>query len=280
MTMPKTKCITFDISERFQSDGKVRKQVIAKVEKNAKQYKADAFRSEEYINAVIEKFMTTTGLYGSHGYKAVLFIFGINTGFRCGDILTFRVRDVVNDEGEIIDGLVLTEQKTGKNRTVYFNEAVKTALAWHIDRWNLNLDSYLFECRHSGADYLDEFIYDKDGNVTGMSLTKEKYYMVGDKQYQRNPAPVKRRTASDWIKDTAEELGIPGHYTSHCMRKTFAHFIGVDWTDEYNSLAVQKALGHSYAETTTQFYLTVDEAALKERWLSLNLGLEEFKKHI
>lgn len=280
MPAPQMKCLMFDISRKTQVDGKTRTQLTAKVQKTATQYKADAFRSEEHINSVIEKMMTSRNKYGTFGYRAVLFIFGINTGFRCGDLLTLRVRDVVDEDGNIIDGFTLTEQKTSKNRTVYFNEAVKVALAWHIDNWNLSLDSYLFESRGAKSDYLDEFIYDDNGNITGMSLTKEKYYMVGDKEYKRTPAPVKRRTASDWIKDTAEELGIPGHFTSHCMRKTFAHFIGVDWTDEYNSLAVQKALGHSFAETTTQFYLTVDEAALKERWLNLNLGLEEFKKHI
>lgn len=280
LAMTQTKCLKFDISHKTQVDGKIRTQLTAKVQQTATQYKADAIRSEEHIDAIINKMMTSSNKYGTFGYRAVLFIFGINTGFRCGDILTLRVRDVVDEDRNIIDGFVLTEQKTGKNRTVYFNEAVKTALAWHIENWNLTMDSYLFECRNSKADYLDEFLYDKNGNITGMSLTKEKYYTIGDKKYQRLPAPVQRRTASDWIKNTAEELGIPGHFSSHCMRKTFAHFIGVDWTDEYNSLAVQKALGHSFAETTTQFYLTVDEAALKERWLNLNLGLEEFLKHI
>lgn len=273
-----TECITFDISNRIQKDGKNRFQAVAKVEKNVKQIKADAFRNEIDINSVVGSFMVDDD--GKFAYRAVLFIFGINTGFRCGDLLVLRRRDVEDEDGNIVDGLTLTEQKTGKQRTVYFNDAVKTALSWHIKNWNLELDSYLFECRNSKAKYLDEFVYDKDGNVTGMSLTTEKYYMVGDKKYQRRPAPVARRSASDWIKNKAEELGIQGHYSSHCMRKTFAHFIGVDWTDEYNSLAVQKALGHSYAETTTQFYLTVDEAALREKWMNLNLGLEEFVKHI
>lgn len=278
MTARAINCITFDISTRHQKDGKNRVQTVAKVDKNPVQYKADTLRNVEDINAIVASFMNSKNK--KFAYRAVLFIFGINTGFRCGDLLTFRVRDVLDDDGTVTDGLTLTEQKTGKHRTVYFNEAVKVALEWHIKEWNLDLDSYLFECHNSKAKYLDEFIYDEDGNVIGMSLTKEKYYMVGDKKYQRKPAPVKRRTASDWIMNEAKELGINGHYSSHCMRQTFAHFIGIDWTDEYNSLAVQKALGHSYTETTTKFYLSVDEAALRDKWMNLNLGLDEFMKHV
>lgn len=269
--------ITFTNNPKIQKDGKTRNQVsFAKVDKDYVQYKADAFRNVEDINKLV-KFMMSNKATTHH---AVLFILGINIGCRCGDILTFRVRDVVDDEGNVIDGLVLEEQKTGRNRTIYFNEAVKAALAWHIENKKLSIEDYLFTGTSPRAKYLDEFTYDDNGNVTGMTLTNEKYYYVGDNKYQRNLAPVSRDSASNWIKKDAIECGIPGHYSSHCMRKTFAHFIGVDWSNEYNTLAVQKALGHAYAETTTEHYLTVDDQQLRERWLNLNLGLEAFMECI
>lgn len=269
--------ITFTTNTKIQKDGKSRDQVsFAKVDKNPVQYKADAFRNVDDINKVI-KFMMSSK-FTKH--RAVLFIVGINIGCRCGDILTFRVRDVVDEDKSVIDGICLNEQKTGKSRTIYFNEAVKTVLAWHIKENNLEYDDFLFTGTSPRAKYLDEFTFDDDGNVTGMTLTNEKYYYVGDNKYQRSLAPVARRYASDWIKKAAIECGIQGHYSSHCMRKTFAHFIGIDWTDEYNSLAVQKALGHAYLETTTEHYLSVDDQELREKWLNLNLGLDAFMECI
>lgn len=265
--------ITFTNNPKIQKDGKSRNQVsFAKVDKDYVQYKADAFRNVEDINKMVISMMNKN----STKTHAVLFILGINIGCRCGDILTFRTRDVTDDEGNIIDGIVLEEQKTGKPRMIYFNDAVKTVLEWHIKNQNLKPDDYLFTGTSPRAKYLDEFTYDDEGNVIGMTLTKEKYYYVGENKYQRSLAPVARRSASDWIKNGAIECGIPGHYSSHCMRKTFAHFIGIDWTDEYNTLAVQKALGHAYMETTTEHYLTVDDQELREKWLNLNLGLEAF----
>lgn len=277
--MPNTavKCLSFDISSRLQKDGKNRKTVnVANVNKDYKQTKADTIRDRESIDKIVRFLMQNK----RKRVAAILFILGINTGFRCGDLLTFRVRDVLDEDGEVIETLMLAEQKTGKTRLVYFNEAVRTVLAWHIKNWDLQMDSYLFENRSPHALYLDEFVYDELGNLTGMSTVSEKYYMIGSQKYQRQPAPVARRSASDWIKNAAKDCGIPGHFSSHCMRKTFAHFIGIDWADEYNSLAVQKALGHSYEKTTTEHYLSVDNEALRERWMDLNLGLEAFIESI
>lgn len=270
--------ITFTNNTKIQKDGKTRNQIsFAKVDKNPVQYKADAFRNIEDINKLI-RFMMSCDSTKIH---AVLFIVGINIGCRCGDMLTFRVRDVVDDDGNIIDGIALEEQKTGKPRIIFFNDAVKTVLKWYIDWKRLEIDDFIFSNRNCPrAKYLDEFTFDDDGNLSGMSLTNEKYYYIGENKYQRKVAPVQRKTASGWIKNDAMSCGIPGHYSSHCMRKTFAHFIGIDWTDEYNTLAVQKALGHSYLETTTEHYLTVDDQELREKWLSLNLGLEVIKEYI
>lgn len=269
--------ITFTNNTKIQKDGKERSQIsFAKVDKNPVQYKADAFRNKEDINKLIS-FMMSSKWTKHH---AVLFILGINIGCRCGDILTFRVRDVIDEDGNIIDGITLSEQKTGKSRTIYFNDAVKEVLAWHIKYQELEIDDFIFASKAPRSKYLDEFIFDDDGNVTGMSLSSEKYYYVGEQKYQRRAAPVHRKIASNWIKDAAIKCGIQGHYSSHCMRKTFAHFIGIDWTDEYNTLAVQKALGHAYMETTTEHYLTVDDQELREKWLNLNLGLEAFRECI
>lgn len=279
MAVTATKCISFDISHRITSDGKTRKTVkTAKTDTEYKQYKADALRNKDDINNIVRYFLEK-----KLPYKATWIVLGINTGFRASDLLSLRVRDVTDDSMNILDGIVISEQKTqksGKQRMVFFNEAVKLILKYHIDKYNMKPDSFIFENRSYNAKYLDEYIYDEYGNVVEISTTNEKYYYVNGIKHERQPAPVTEYRANFWIMDAAKELGIPGHYSTHCMRKTFAHFVGINWTDEYNTLAVQKALGHSFMETTTEHYLTVDDEQLKEKWLSLNLGLEVLKEYI
>ena len=50
----------------------------------------------------------------------LLFVFGINTGLRIGDILTLQVKDV-RDQTH----LVLREEKTGKLKRHFLNEQLK-----------------------------------------------------------------------------------------------------------------------------------------------------------
>ena len=76
------------------------------------------------------------------------------------------------------------------------------------------------------------------------------------------------------MKAETKKLKIDGHYSSHCMRKTFANFISENWVDKRNPIAACQALNHSNPDITIKYYMAVDPTQFKEKWMELNLGLD------
>lgn len=72
-----------------------------------------------------------------------LFVLGINTAFRAGDLLSIKVKDV--KDKNMGDDLVLKEQKTKKIRRVTLNEHAIEALRGLLLHSNLLDDDYLFQ---------------------------------------------------------------------------------------------------------------------------------------
>lgn len=72
----------------------------------------------------------------------LLFIFGINTGFRISDILGLKIGDIIAN-GKPIDALKVKEKKTGKTRVVKLNKSIKDELA----KIEGDADEYLFKSR-------------------------------------------------------------------------------------------------------------------------------------
>ena len=85
---------------------------------------------------------------------------------------------------------------------------------------------------------------------------------------------------SGTFKNEFIKLGISGHYSSHCMRNTFAEFISRDFEDNRNPLAASKALNHADVKTTIEHYMKVNPQRLKLQWQNLNLGLEVWEMFI
>lgn len=72
-----------------------------------------------------------------------LFVLGINTAFRGGDLLSIKVEDVRDKNAG--DDLVLKEEKTGKIRRVTLNEHATEALRSLLSLSNPEDDGYLFQ---------------------------------------------------------------------------------------------------------------------------------------
>lgn len=72
----------------------------------------------------------------------MLFVFGINTGFRIQDILKMKVRDVVGDH------IITTEMKTKKKKWLKINPTLKR----EIKRYTTDMaeDDFLFPSRQGG----------------------------------------------------------------------------------------------------------------------------------
>jgi len=71
----------------------------------------------------------------------LLFVLGINTGLRIGDMLNLRVEDVRNQTH-----IILREQKTDKSKKFFINSVLRNALDDYIA--NMADHEYLFQSRN------------------------------------------------------------------------------------------------------------------------------------
>lgn len=235
-------------------------------------HSADPFMNTEDINRVVE-YALKHKAYG----KAALFIFGINTGYRCGDALSFRVCDFYDKNGNFEEVFFISEDKTGKVRPVYVNKAVRTAIELAIREKSLSEENYVFRTDGNKRSYLLEFKYNADGNIEDAITTFEKKDENGN---IREIAPFTVSNITKWLKGISKELGIYGHYSSHAMRKTFCEHISRNFDDNRNALVASTAVAHSSLKTTMEYYMSVDPLKLREKWLGLNLGLEALEKYL
>ncbi|MBA7521680.1 Tyrosine recombinase XerC [subsurface metagenome] len=119
----------------------------------------------------------------------LIFVFGINSGLRIGDILSLKLEDVKDSQGNLKDYLDIKEQKTGKTRKVFFNKQIKEALAFYIKKTGIfNLDRYLF--------------------------TNEK---------SKKNKPITRIRAYQLINKWCKDVGLDCKVGGHTLRKTFGY---------------------------------------------------------
>jgi len=112
-----------------------------------------------------------------------LFVVGINTALRAGDLLKLtvgQVKDILRND----DGSLLRESKTGKKRQIIFNDAAKDAL-----RKLLALRDY---------DDAEPIFQGQRGKISESYLC---------------------RLVKKWCND----IHLDGHYGSHSLRKSFGY---------------------------------------------------------
>lgn len=235
-------------------------------------HKADAFTSRDDINQIVD-YLLSRKLFG----KAAMFVFGINTGYRCGDIIAFRVKDFYDNNGKFREVFFVVEDKTNKARPVFINKAARLAIEMVIREKKLSGDNYVFRGDGNRRAYIKGFRYDRDGNIEDVITCGERYDENGN---EREIAPMLVGSVGRWLKELSSTLGIYGHYSSHALRKTFAEFIDRGYDDKRNIAVVCTALGHSAPKVTANHYISVDKNRLRENWLNLNLGLEAIQKYL
>lgn len=184
----------------------------------------------------------------SHGMLRdnLLFVCGINFGLRISDLLKLQVGHLLNAQGNAYnDRIVLTEQKTGKRRVVYMNEAVMDAADLYfgdmvVRRETINLNDYLFTARSA--------------NVPKQTVLSSRSV---------------ERILKDVIND---KCGIPVHASTHCLRKTFAYHVIMTAKDRSRAIEfLQKMLGHS-SQAITLMYAGITDEEIMKTYQELNLG--------
>ena len=164
----------------------------------------------------------------------MLFILGISTGYRAGDLVKLKVRDIKNalDTGyfTIMEGKKLNSknirEKNRKPRKVIIIKNLRIKLQQYIKE--LNDYDYMFPSRKGG--YIQ----------------------------------VKR--VSQILKEAADYFGIM-KISAHSMRKTYAYRIYE--TNGHDLLAIKEMLGHSSIEET-KVYLGLDREVFDNYSETLN----------
>ena len=170
----------------------------------------------------------------------VLFILGITTGYRAGDLVELRVRDIKEAlrrlEFTIFEGKKMNckniREKNRKPRTV--------------------------EIRPKVGKILREYIKNK----------KDYEYVFQSRKGVNNHIGV--QAVSNILKEAAGYFGLYD-ITAHSMRKTYAYKIYINSGKDI--VAVKELLGHSSIEETKK-YLGLD----KERYHEYSKALDDFVK--
>ncbi len=167
----------------------------------------DAIRNVKEILG-IKEFLRQKGA----GYE-LLFVMGINTALRIGDLLSLSVGDVANAGGEIAGSISLKEKKTGKIKRFPVNESLRNAL-----------EEY-FTCQVRPDPTEPLFVSRKGG-----SLSRSQAWRV--------------------LKAAGKSVGLDNIGT-HSLRKTFGYHVYKKNGSDLG--LVQKLLNHSASGSTLRY---------------------------
>lgn len=160
----------------------------------------------------------------------VLFVLGIATGYRAGDLVRLKVRDIkialANGYFEILEGKKVNSKNIRK-------ENIKPRIVKVIYNLEVILRNYIKNKR----DY---------------------EYLFQSRKGRNQHIQVKR--VSVILKEAGEEFGLK-NISAHSLRKTYAYSIYVE--SEYNITLVKEMLGHSSLEET-KVYLGLNRETYDE----------------
>jgi integrase len=165
-------------------------------------------------------------LNGKDPKYGLLFKFGLNTGLRISDILPIKVSDIFNSSGEYRDYLVLKEKKTGKEKKIKLNSALRKAIDLYIKEQKLSSDSYLFFSKK--GDYIRR--------VQAYKVLKEAANVCGIENFGTHSL---RKTWGYWTyKMSRYNIGLIMDTFNHSSQAITLRYIGVnqDQKDELYSL--------------------------------------------
>lgn len=162
----------------------------------------------------------------------LLFVIGINTGLRIGDILSLKVSHFVNEKGGLNKYLILNEEKTGKLRKIAINTAVHKALKSFLSHFKSELGEYIFSSR----------------KVKNMPISKTQAYRV--------------------LNEAAQHCNISINFGTHTLRKTWSYHTYK--TTGNNIGLVMELLNHS-SQAVTLRYIGITQEQRDETYMTVEL---------
>jgi site-specific recombinase XerD len=162
-----------------------------------------------------------------------LFVVGINSGLRIGDLLALTVGEVV-DGKKIKDRLEIREEKTKKAKDFPIGEMAKKALR--------------------------DYLIDRFGKLERAQLTEPLFL-------SKKGSFLQRAQAWKILNQAASAIGIKDRIGTHTLRKTFAYHA---YTSGVDITRIQKLLNHS-SPSVTLAYIGITQEELDNVYLTLEL---------
>ena len=148
-----------------------------------------------------------------------LFIIGITTGYRCGDLLNLSFSNFLNEDYSWKQEIDIIEQKAKKRRKMPITESIKKAVNLYINQIKY------FE--------FDEYIF---------------------KSQKGENKPIGISPARAIFNKMAKDLNLPYHCSTHFLRKTFAYwFLQIHKNDMTALATLQDILNHSSERMTLKY---------------------------
>lgn len=140
----------------------------------------------EYVNAIrdIGRINAIKRLLKEQSTRDyLLFVLGINTGLKIGELLSLKIQNIIDENGAVRNFLEL-EEDSKKEISIFINNKVRKAISIHLSTTSPDFHDYLFKS----------------------SKTKQ---------------PITRQQAYRIINKAAKSVGIEGKIGTHSMRKTY-----------------------------------------------------------
>lgn len=167
----------------------------------------------------------------------LLFVVGINTALRISDLLTLRIGDFFDDQGNIRPRFWIREEKRGKRQEVVINESIQEAL-------DLYLAAYPKVVNNS-----QHFAFFK--------LEPMRDYTQA----------IKRGQAWKLLSAICHEAGLRGNFGTHSLRKTWGYHARMNGVD---LALIMYKLNH-VSLAYTKRYLGITDEELQDVVRRLNL---------
>lgn len=154
----------------------------------------------------------------------LMLVMGLNTALRISDLLSLQWGDVYDfSRKRFKKHLILREQKTKKNSTIYMNDNILKELTFYME-YNIS---------------------------KGLPIDSEIYLFCGVSKNE----PITRVQAFRIIKKAAKACDIPEDIACHSLRKTFGYHA---WNQGVNPVMLMNIYNHSSFETT-KHYLGIEQ---------------------
>lgn len=217
-------------------------------------HSASAITDAEDINRIVRNL-----LRAEKWRDAMLIVLGCNTGWRISDLLRYRVKDILMEDGEVRRSFRPKEKKTKNFREVGYNEAIREMLFLYMEKDpTLTEESYLF--------------YNQSNHKVLVSETEQR-------------ALITRQAANDIIKRAVGTIGLQGKFSTHSLRQTFSYHWAKLVTKSEERMqsfmamqALQIGLGHKAISSTKHYAGYIAEQILGT-YDFMNLGLEAIKQY-